>query len=251
MILFIVSLAGSFFLGKWSQPSENLNYEAVTKHLRKVHEKYQISPKFQVCFSHNITTQQLESWVDIGGFVMQPVAKYLKNTHDISFLTIGASRVSAEDMRYIASLRSSLVFLRFDSCEIEEESIPLLCGLKLRSLELCDHPPSAHWVKVIASMQSLEELHLWRISDFRSYAQMLPNLPKLKVLTLHDVKVTPEDIAAFQKMKSLERMFVDDEYKNHPEIQKLVTSQMNPVKIYGNSESGGRPYILFEHTGSL
>lgn len=84
-ILFIVSLAGSFFLGKWSLPSENLDYEAVTKHLRKVHKECQNSPKFSVCFSYNVTTQQLESWVDIDGFVMEPWAKYLKNTHDISF----------------------------------------------------------------------------------------------------------------------------------------------------------------------
>ncbi len=139
-------------------------------------------------------------------------------------------------MRYIKSQRSTLKMLFLDSCSIEEEAIPLLCDLNVRAFQLCDQKPSEKWLDVIASMKELEELHLWHISDFRAYSQMLVNLPNLKHLVLHDVPLTSEDVVMFKKMKKLETLSVDSELATKPEFRGLTNANFDLIHVDDNSQ---------------
>lgn len=230
-ILLCGCLAGGFLLGKGMMPSLNLDLVSTAEHIQKLYREYDGLTHFlQISIFRYAASRPIHVKAEVHGFTQESPAKYLKNTHNFTILDFVACSLTEEDMRYLGSLRT-LEQLYINNCDLDEEHIPLLSGSGLKALEVCCRPaPSPHWVKTIASMKNLEELRLWHISDFSPYAEVLAELPNLRILVLQDVKLTPEDIIATRKIKNLQYLCVDEEYtKNNDLFFKVNMNRQNGV----------------------
>lgn len=238
-ILLCGCLAGGFLLGKGMRPSLNLDLVSTAEQVRKLYrEDDGLAHFLQVSIFKYDASKRVHVKAEVHGFIQESPAKYLKNTHNFTILDFAACLLTEEDMRYLGSLRT-LEQLYINNCELDEEHIPHLSGSGLKALEVCCRPaPSPHWVKTIASMKNLEELRLWHISDFSPYAEVLAELPNLRILVLQDVKLTPEDIIATRKIKNLQYLCVDEEYtKNNDLFFKVNMNRQNgTVKILDHGD---------------